>query len=219
MLDNTIINKAKIYINNELVGLCSAHDMYHIERVYDNSIKIFEGEQDGDELVIGLGAVFHEMLDEKFFQGKKENQIKKINDFLNSIELTDTQKEKIIFIIENIGYGKSLSGKTINKFIEFQIVEEADRLDAIGAIAIARTFAYGGKIKRPIYEPNQKPIENMTCEQYYRAESHSINHFYEKLLKLKDKMKTKVGKQIATERHIFMEKYLEQFFAEWKGER
>lgn len=219
MLNNIIINKAKTYISSELIWLCSAHDMYHIERVYDNSIKIFKWEQDWDEIVIWLWAIFHEMLDEKFFQGKKENQINKINDFLNSIELTETQKERIIYIIENIGYGKSLSWKTINKFIEFQIVEEADRLEAIGAIAIARTFTYWWKIKRSIYEPNVKPIENMTCEQYYRAESHSINHFYEKLLKLKDEMKTKVWKKIASERHIFMEKYLEQFFAEWNGER
>ena len=147
MLNNIIINKAKTYISSELIWLCSAHDMYHIERVYDNSIKIFKWEQDWDEIVIWLWAIFHEMLDEKFFQGKKENQINKINDFLNSIELTETQKERIIYIIENIGYGKSLSWKTINKFIEFQIVEEADRLEAIGAIAIARTFTYWWKTK------------------------------------------------------------------------
>lgn len=216
---NNIIKKAKKIIELELKWLCSAHDIYHIERVYDNSMKIFKWESNWDEVVIWLGALFHEMLDEKFFNWKKEEQVIKINNFLSWFELTKDQKEKIIYIIENLWYGKSLSWKKIDKFIEFQIVEEADRLDAIWAIAIARTFAYWGKIQRPIYEPDVKPIQNMTCEQYYRAESHSINHFYEKLLKLKDEMKTKVWKEIAEERHIFMEKYLEQFFAEWNGDR
>lgn len=213
------IEKAKKFIELELYWLCSAHDIYHIERVFDNSMKIFKWEKVWDELVIWIGALFHEMLDNKFYKWQTEDQIKKINEFLDSINLSNEQKEKIIYIVENIGYGKSLSWKKIDKFTEFQIVEEADRLEAIWAIAIARTFAYWWKIQRPIYEPDIKPIQNITCEQYYRAESHSINHFYEKLLKLKDEMKTKVWKEIAKERHIFMEKYLEQFFAEWNGKR
>ncbi len=220
MNNNLIIEKAKNFITKELEWLCSAHDIYHIERVYDNSMKILKKENSWDEFVVWLWALFHEMLDEKFYSWQKDDQINKINKFLNSFpELTKDKKEKIIYIIDNIWYWKSLSWKKINKFIEFQIVEDADRLEAIWAIAIARTFAYWWKVKRPIYDPNISPRKNLNCEQYYSSKNHSINHFYEKLLKLKDIMNTKLWKEIAEKRHKFMEEYLEQFFAEWNWER
>ena len=220
MNNNLIIEKAKKFITKELEWLCSAHDIYHIERVYDNSMKILKKENSWDEIIVWLWALLHEMLDEKFYSWQKECQVNKINKFLNSFpELTKDEKEKIIYIIDNIWYWKSLSWKKINKFIEFQIVEDADRLEAIWAIAIARTFAYWWKVKRSIYDPNVLPNKNMTCEQYYSSKNHSINHFYEKLLKLKDVMNTKLWKEIAEKRHKFMEKYLEQFFAEWNWEK
>lgn len=210
MNNNLIIEKAKNFITKELEWLCSAHDIYHIERVYDNSMKILKKENSWDEFVVWLWALFHEMLDEKFYSWQKDDQINKINKFLNSFpELTKDKKEKIIYIIDNIWYWKSLSWKKINKFIEFQIVEDADRLEAIWAIAIARTFAYWWKVKRPIYDPNISPRKNLNCEQYYSSKNHSINHFYEKLLKLKDIMNTKLWKEIAEKRHKFMEEYLE----------
>jgi len=218
MQNETIINSAKNFIKKEFDWLCIAHDLYHFERVYASAIKIFEWEQEWDELVVWLWAIFHEMSDDKFFALESEKQVDKVINFLDSFEINNEQKEKIIYIVENLWYGKSLTWN-INKFIEFQIVEEADRLDAIWAIAIARTFAYWWKIKSPIYDPEVEPLLNITKEEYYKAWGPSINHFYEKLLKLKDEMRTKVWKEIAQERHIFMEKYLEQFFAEWNWER
>lgn len=214
---NNTIKKSKDFIELELNKLCSAHDIYHIERVFDNSMKIFADEKKWDELIIWIWALFHEMLDEKIFEWKIVEQLEKIEWFLNTLDLSKDQKEKIIYIVKNIWFRKTLDWKKKDKFIEFQIVEDADRLESIWAIAIARTFAYWWKMKRSIYDPSIKPIVNMTLEQYRNYESTSLNHFYEKLFKLKDLINTRLWKEIATERHKFMEIFLEQFFDEWAG--
>jgi len=213
------ITKTKKFIKEELDWVCSAHDLYHIERVYKISEKIFLEEKNADKEVTLISALLHEMLDDKFFDWVLEKQKEKILDFLNSLELNEKQKEKIIYIIENIWYWKSLSWKKIDKFIEFQIVEDADRLESIWAIAIARTFAYWWKKHRPIYDPEIKVELNMTPEEYRNHKWTSLNHFYEKLLLLKDKMNTKFWKKLAEDRHNFMENFLKQFLAEWNWDK
>ena len=204
------------FIYSELEGLCSAHDIYHINRVYMVSKKIFLEDEIWDEEVILISSLLHEMMDDKFFKWVIDIQKIKVEKFLDTLTLTLEQKEKIIYIIEHIWFWKSLGLDICDKFIEFQIVEDADRLEAIWAIAIARTFAYWWKKKRPIYDPNIEVKLNMTQEEYINYEWTSLNHFYEKLLKLKDLMNTKLWKKMADERHKFMETFLEQFLLEWE---
>ncbi len=211
------ITKTKNFIKKELDWVCSAHDLYHIERVYKISKKIFEEDKKWDKEIILISALLHEVLDDKFFEWLINEQKDKVINFLNSLELSKEQKEKIIYIIENIWYWKSLSWKNIDKFIEFQIVEDADRLESIWAIAIARTFAYWWKKHRSIYNPNIKVELDMTVEEYRNHEWTSLNHFYEKLLKLKNLMNTSYWKKLANDRHKYMEWFLEQFMWEWEG--
>lgn len=210
----------EVFVKKEMDWLCSAHDFFHIERVVKLAKKIQEKEWTGDIIVITIWALMHESLDDKFFGeetivSKKES----LKVFLTSLDLTDVQIKNIMFIIENIWYWKSL--ERWSDFVytrEFEIVEDADRLETAGAMGIARTFAYGGKNNLEIYNPDKKPIIELTREQYRKEENTSINHFYEKLLLLKDLMHTNTWKEIAQERHEFMEKFLEQFFKEWNVE-
>lgn len=205
------------FIEKEISWVCSAHDFYHIKRVYKFSEIIYKDEKKWDEKVILISALLHEMFDNKFFSDKLDEQRKKVDEILEKSDLTKEQKQKIIFIIENIWYWKSLWKKEKIEMIEFQIVEDADRLESIWAIAIARTFAYGGKNNRAIYDPEVPYDENLTEEKYGKASnSSSINHFYEKLLKLKDLLNTKKAREIAERKHKFMEKFLEEFFIEWE---
>lgn len=205
------------FIKNEISWICSAHDFYHIERVCKFAKIIYKDEKKWDEKVIIISALLHEMFDNKFFSWKLEEQRKKVNEILENSDLTRDQIEKIIFIIENIWYWKSLWRKEKIEMIEFQIVEDADRLEAIWAISIARTFAYGWKHWRVIYDPKIPYEENLTAEKYWNANnSTTINHFYEKLLKLKDLLNTKKAREIAEKKHNFMEKFLEEFFIEWE---
>ncbi len=213
------ITKTKNFIKKELEWLCSAHDLHHINRVYKISETIFLEDKKWNKEIILISALLHEMLDNKFFEWVLEKQKEKIENFLNSLELNKQEKEKITYIVENIWYWKSLSWKKIDKFIEFQIVEDADRLESIWAIAIARTFAYWWKKHIPIYDPEIKVELDMTPEEYRNHKWTSINHFYEKLLKLKYLMNTNFWKKIAKDRHKFMETFLEQFFWEWNWEK
>ncbi|MDD2870899.1 MAG: phosphohydrolase [Candidatus Gracilibacteria bacterium] len=208
------IEKVYNFLKLEFEGVCTAHDLQHIIRVYNLSKKIYVEEKQGDEIVIYISALLHEMLDKKFFGDKYILQKTKVLDLLKTLGLCDIQIEKIIYILENFGYGISLTGNVIDKSIEFKIVEDADRLESVGAIAIARTFAYGGKKNRAIYDPLIEVELNMTEDKYNSANGTSINHFYEKLLLVKDLMNTKSGKKLSLERHSFVEKFLEQFFCE-----
>lgn len=202
--------------------LCAAHDFLHIQRVVENAKKISNGEGIKDTFLIEIWALLHESLDTKFFPKENKQQRKKdILHFLENIGLSQDQRDEVLFIIENVGYSKELQRTW--EFIgtqNFKIVEDADRLEAIWAIAIARCFSYWGKIKRPIYDPEIAPFEIDGIESYEKTtkESTSFNHFFEKLLLLKDQMHTETGKKLATPKHTFMQVYVEQFLKEWNGE-
>jgi len=206
------------FVKKELEWVCSAHDMFHIERVFKLSKWIYEIEKKWDKKVILYSALLHEILDNKFFAEQIETQKGKIISLLKSVDLTEKQIEEIYYIIDNIWYWKSISWREINKTIEFQIVEDADRIESLWAITIARTFAYGWRKWREIYNPDIKPDLDLTEAKYWKSKWTSINHFYEKLLKLKYLMNTETWKKIAEERHEFLEIFLKQFFKEWEAE-
>jgi len=216
-MNNKIINNTKSLVKAELEWLCSAHDFYHIERVWKLAQKIYAKEKIWDLLVIELGALLHESFDRKFYN-KEQLEDKKISleKFFSEQWLDKDRIEKVFFVIKNVGFGKSLI-RTKDFIItpEFAIVEDADRLEAIWAIAIARTFSYWGKKQRPIHDPNIDYEELVTEESYNNGSPSSVAHFYEKLLKLKDILNTPTAKELAKERHIFMEQFLKQFYAEW----
>lgn len=193
------------------------HDWHHIERVYKNALQIADG-TDCDSTVVKLGALLHDIADSKFHNGDETIGPKVALEFLVSHNVDHAIIDHVIKIIENISFKGGNSENKISS-VEFHIVQDADRLDAIGAIGIARAFNYGGFKNRPLHSPNVAPKLRMSKEEYKTNETATINHFYEKLLLLKDKMNTQKGKQMAQERHLFMEKFLAQFYAEWDGHK
>ena len=212
LIENTIL-----FVKKKLENAESGHDWFHIERVYKNALLIANNEN-CDELVVQLGALLHDIADSKFHDGDETIGPKTARLFLESENVANAIIEKVIFIIENISFkGGNFDRKSSS--IELEIVQDADRLDAIGAIGIARTFNYGGFKNRQIYNPEILPNLKMTKEEYKKNDAPTINHFYEKLLLLKDKMNTATGKKIAQERHDFMEQFLEQFYDEWNGKK
>jgi uncharacterized protein len=211
LIDNTIW-----FVKQKLKNAEAGHDWFHMERVYKNALLIAEGE-DCDLTIVKLGALLHDIADSKFNNGDESIGPKVAREFLESQNASEETIEHVVNIIENI----SFKGGNFENFFsskELEIVQDADRLDAIGAIGIARTFNYGGFKNRPLYNPNIAPKLNMTKEEYKKSEAPTLNHFYEKLLLLKDKMNTETGKKIAHQRHEFMELFLSQFYTEWEGE-
>ena len=217
MINPDLINATIKFVKRELENAEGGHDWFHIQRVYKNSLLIANGE-DCDILVVKLGALLHDIADSKFHNGDETVGPKKARLFLESENVSENMIVHVINIIENISFK---GGNVIKKFhsLELDIVQDADRLDAIGAIGIARTFNYGGFKNRSLYNPNIAPNLHMSKEEYKNSEAPTINHFYEKLLLLKDIMNTKTGKEIAAQRHHFMESFLSQFYAEWDGEK
>jgi uncharacterized protein len=212
-----IINKTILFVKQKLENAEGGHDWFHIERVYKNSILIASTEK-CDEIVVKLGALLHDIADSKFHNGDESVGPKVAREFLESEGVSEEIISHVINIIENISFkGGNFDKKFTSK--ELEIVQDADRLDAIGAIGIARTFNYGGFKNRQLYNPEILPNLTMNKEEYKNSESPTLNHFYEKLLLLKDKMNTETGKKIAQERHHYMETFLEQFLLEWNGER
>ena len=212
----TIIDNTILFVKQQLENAEGGHDWFHIERVYKNALLIAEGE-DCDLIVVKLGALLHDIADSKFHGGDETVGPKTARTFLESQNVKEDIILHVIAIIENISFkGRNFEKKFNSK--ELEIVQDADRLDAIGAIGIARTFNYGGFKNRPLYNPNIQPNLNMSKEEYKNSESPTLNHFYEKLLLLKDKMNTETGKKIAQKRHNFMVTFLSQFYAEWDGE-
>ena len=211
LIDNTIL-----FVKQQLENAEGGHDWFHIERVYKNALLIAEGE-DCDLTVVKLGALLHDIADSKFHGGDETVGPKTARAFLESQNVSEDIILHVIAIIENISFKGGNFEKKFNSK-ELEIVQDADRLDAIGAIGIARTFNYGGFKNRPLYNPNIQPNMNMNKEEYKNSESPTLNHFYEKLLLLKDKMNTETGKEIAQKRHNFMVSFLSQFYAEWDGQ-
>jgi len=213
--ETPLILATKTFVQQELANAEGGHDWFHIERVYKNALLIAE-EEDVNLDIIALGALLHDIADAKFHQGDETVGPKKAQQFLQQQNVEPATIEQVIKIIENISFkGGNFQQQFHSK--ELAIVQDADRLDALGAIGIARTFNYGGFKNRKLYDPAIAPKLNMTKEEYKKGDNPTINHFYEKLLLLKDRMNTQKGKQIAQERHLFMEKFLEQFYAEWEG--
>lgn len=210
-----IIQKTIIFVKQSLSEAEGAHDWWHIYRVWKSTQLILKTEK-ANPLICELAALLHDIADHKFYDGDETIGPKKAKEFLISLNIDNEIIEAVIKIIENISF---LGGHKKSNFSspELAVVQDADRLDAIGAVGIARTFAYGGFKKREIYNPDIKPNLNMSKEEYKNSTAPTINHFYEKLLLLKDKMNTKTGKKLAFERHNFMEQYLTQFYNEWNG--
>lgn len=209
------INNAIQFVQQELQNAEGGHDWFHIERVWNNA-KLIAKTENVDLEIVELGALLHDIADSKFNNGDETIGPKKAFDFLITQNLDSTIIDHVIHIIENVSFSGGNQAKRFNSK-ELDVVQDADRLDAIGAIGIARTFNYGGFKNRTIYNPEIVPNLNMTKEEYQSSDAPSINHFYEKLLLLKDRMNTETGRKIAEQRHQFMEKYLEQFYGEWSG--
>lgn len=217
MTDSEIIEETIKFVKETLKDAEGGHDWFHIQRVYNNAMLIAKDEK-VDILVVGLGALLHDIADAKFNNGDETIAPKMARQFLKSLQIDRKILDHVVRIIENSSFKNSLD-KTKKKFFsnELHVIQDADRLDAIGAIGIARAFNYGGFKNRKLYDPDIAPNLNMTKEEYKRSTTPTINHFYEKLLLLKDTLKTKTGKKLADKRHQFMMDYLEQFFGEWNG--
>lgn len=211
-----IIDKTILFVKEKLENTESGHDWFHIERVYKNSLLIAQNEE-CDLTVVKLGALLHDIADSKFHDGDETVGPRTARAFLESENISEEIIVHVINIIENISFKGGNFEKKFNSK-ELEIVQDADRLDALGAIGIARTFNYGGFKNRVLYNPNIAPNLNMSKEEYKNSDAPTLNHFYEKLLLLKDKMNTETGKKIALERHKYMENFLSQFYAEWEGE-
>lgn len=217
MSSQEIIHHTISFVKETLKNAEGGHDWFHIERVYKNSLLIAKTEV-VDVFIVSLGALLHDIADSKFYDGNETIGPKIAREFLFKLNVDSTVIEHVINIINHISFKSSLEGKQKFKSPELDVIQDADRLDAIGAIGIARTFNYGGFKNRAIYNPKVPPALNMTKAEYKASTAPTINHFYEKLLLLKDKMNTETGKQLAKQRHEFMELYLKQFYAEWEGE-
>ena len=212
-----LIEATKAFVKKELANAEGGHDWFHIERVYNNAMLIAKNETVNIEIV-ALSALLHDIADSKFHDGDDTVGPKKAREFLFEKNVDSAIIEHVIKIIENISFSSSIEKTNVFNSIELQVVQDADRLDALGAIGIARTFNYGGFKNRAIYNPEIIPNLNLTKVEYKASTAPTINHFYEKLLLLKDMMKTKTGKRIALERHNYMVDFLEQFFTEVNGE-
>lgn len=210
LIDTTIA-----FVKTTLKNAEGGHDWFHIERVYKTALTIAKKEGNCNMEIVALGALLHDIADSKFYNGDETIGPKVAAAFLEKENATPDVIEAVIKIIENISYKGGV--KANYSSAELNIVQDADRLDALGAIGIARTFNYGGFKNRALYDPNITPKPNQTKEEYKNSTAPTINHFYEKLLLLKDKMNTKTGQQMAEERHIFMEQFLAQFYKEWEG--
>ena len=217
MSNENIVNKTILFVKQKLENAEGGHDWFHIERVYKNALSIADNEV-CDDTVVKLAALLHDIADSKFHNGDETVGPKIAREFLLINEVEEATIQHVIKIIENISFKGGNTQKAFSS-IELDIVQDADRLDAIGAIGIARAFNYGGFKNRPLYNPNTAPNLHMSKEEYKKSEAPTLNHFYEKLLLLKDKMNTETGKQIAQERHQFMMAFLSQFYAEWDGEK
>lgn len=211
----SVIEKTINFVKKQLEHAESGHNWFHMERVYNNALLIAK-EETCDLEVVQLAALLHDIADSKFHDGDETVGPKVAREFLTSENVSEETINHVVAIIENISFkGGNFEKQFTSK--ELEIVQDADRLDAIGAVGIARTFNYGGFKNREIYNPEIAPNLKMSKEEYKNSTAPTINHFYEKLLLLKDKMNTETGKKIAQQRHEFMEKFLEQFYKEWNG--
>lgn len=215
MQESYIIEQTITFVKETLVDIESGHDWWHIYRVW-NVAKTIALKENCDLFVVELAALLHDIADSKFHDGDENIGSEMAKKHLKGLHVGEAIVDHVVKIIANISF-KGGNVKSTFSSIELSVVQDADRLDAIGAIGIARTFNYGGFKNRSIYDPAIKPNLNMTKEEYKNSSAPTINHFYEKLLLLKDRMNTETGKELAQKRHEFMELYLQEFYTEWEG--
>lgn len=215
MKQEKIIDQTVTFVKQTLADAEGGHDWFHIYRVWKSAKQLAISEE-VNLFVVELGALLHDIADSKFHNGDEEVGPRIAKEFLTSLLVDEETIAHVVNIINNISFK---GGKETQEFksLELDVVQDADRMDAIGAIGIARTFNYGGHKNRAIYDPAIPPNLNMTKEEYKNSDAPTINHFYEKLLLLKNRMNTKAGIAMAEKRHAFMELYLEEFYAEWEG--
>ena len=222
MTHQEIIKKTTDFVQKTLKNAEGGHDWWHIYRVWQTAKTIAQAPDtegslsDANLLVVELAALLHDIADAKFHNGDEEIGPKTARNFLETLEIDAEIVEHVENIIRHISFKGGNFEKTFHS-LELAIVQDADRLDAIGAIGIARTFNYGGFKNRPLYDPSVKPDLQMSKAAYKSNNAPTINHFYEKLLLLKDRMNTEAGKRMAAQRHQVMEDFLAQFYAEWEG--
>jgi len=215
-MTDALIANTKAFVKAELRHAEGGHDWFHTLRVFNTAQHIAKTEN-VDNLVLSLAALLHDIADSKFYNGDETIGPKKARVFLFKHNVDSAVIEHVVAIIENMSFKNSLDSETHFTSKELDVVQDADRLDAIGAIGIARCFNYGGFKNRPIYNPDIAPNLNMSKDEYKRSDAPTLNHFYEKLLLLKNLMHTKTAKQMAQERHEYMIGFLKQFYAEWNG--
>jgi uncharacterized protein len=212
-----IIEATANHVKQLLQGEGSGHDWWHIYRVWQNAKSIARQEPGASLFIVELAALLHDIGDHKFHNGDETAGPRMAAEWLNQFNLLDGMTAHICTIIKDLSY-KGAGTSSAMQSLEGQVVQDADRLDAIGAIGIARTFAYGGYKNRELYNPEIKPVLHDSFEAYKASTAPTINHFYEKLLLLKDRMHTRTAKALAADRHTYMETFLQQFFREWEGE-
>ncbi|PCI35700.1 MAG: phosphohydrolase [Flavobacteriaceae bacterium] len=216
MTHQNILLKTQEFVQKTLKDTEGGHDWFHILRVWNNA-KLIAKSEPVNLFIVELGALLHDIADAKFHNGDETVGPKVAREFLESLEVNEEDIAHVEQIITNISYKGGNFNQTFSS-PELAVIQDADRLDAIGAIGIARCFNYGGFKNRAMYNPDITPKLDMTKEEYKKSTAPTINHFYEKLLLLKDRMNTETGKKIAQERHHYMEGFLNQFYAEWNGE-
>ena len=212
----TAIKRTAEYVKKTLEGDSSGHDWWHVYRVWKMAKHIASQENGADPFVVELGALLHDIGDYKLHNGDYNLGPRVAREWLESLRVKEQVIAEVCDIIQHISFKGAKVRETMSS-LEGKIVQDADRLDALGAIGIARTFAYGGSKHREIYNPNKRPTLHTSFEAYKTDDGHTINHFYEKLLLLKDRMNTRTGRKMATSRHKYMEQFLARFYKEWEG--
>ncbi|MFD2532840.1 HD domain-containing protein [Gracilimonas halophila] len=215
MSNKEILSKTEAYVRNKLEGEGSGHDWWHIHRVRNTALKLGE-EENADLFVVGLAALLHDIADHKFHGGDEEIGPATARKWLTNLNAEESLINHVCEIIRDVSF-KGAEVETPMKTIEGKVVQDADRLDAIGAIGIARAFAYGGYKGRELHNPDTKPASHHSFDSYKKSTGPTINHFYEKLFLLKDRMNTASGRKLAEQRHQFMEEYVDRFLSEWDG--
>ncbi|HEX7963547.1 MAG TPA: HD domain-containing protein [Candidatus Saccharimonadales bacterium] len=220
MTEADIIEKTRIYAEETLKSDTTGHDWWHVYRVWKLSLQLAKDEKGANLFIVQLGALLHDIADWKFTGGDLEVGPRKVKEWLDGLGVDPDVTEQVVYIVRHISFRGGTNTHKMQS-LEGRLVQDADRLDAIGAIGVARVFTFGGAMGREMYDPNHKPHDIKTFEDYKNQvkDNTSVNHFYEKLLLLKDRMNTDAGRRFAQERHDYMERFLDEFYAEWEGKR
>lgn len=210
-----ILSKTESFVRLQLEGEGSGHDWWHVHRVRNSALKLGKGEN-ADLFIVELAALLHDIADHKFHGGNEDIGPATAKNLLEKLKVPPAIINHVCEIIRDISF-KGAEVDTPMKTIEGKVVQDADRLDALGAIGIARAFAYGGYKERELYNPDIKPDSHRSFEDYKKSTGPTINHFYEKLFLLKERMNTESGKRLAEERHRYMKEFVDRFLSEWEG--